>query len=498
MKKYLLIFLLLISVAMAYLTFYSKNENISTPLVKGFPSIKNGKLNINDKPFYPVTINYILTLQADKDKFWITPFGGYYPENKHRFVTKDSCLMELEAEFNLIKQMGFNSIRIVRVGEVGVEDKSTGRLSIGARINNEKDTTLILWNDKNYDVYFDALEDLFQLANKTGLKIIYLVRLSADAPGTEVCLEKLTQRFKNEKAILAYDFFNEPLYFDTVERDKEDVYFLVKRWNKIVKKNAPNQLTTIGLAGIREVFEWDPNILDVDFISLHPYEYEPDQVRNELYWYGKYIKKPWLIGETAISADNDSVSYMDQLAFAEKTIKQTYNCGSIGYSWWQFKDVDWKLFHANFMGVINWTGETVVPGSKLTVKGTVKPVVQAFQKFNPNLPKEECLCASNYYNYSNGKECRLKGKLIDENGNPIEGGLVLAWNEWWSSSYHTVSKKDGTFELLGTFPFYHWMASATEYSRIRGELKPDTAKITFDTIPTMNIGNVGLNKLILN
>ena len=104
MKKYLLIFILLISLALSYLGFYNMKRNPLEQSKDGFPLIVKEGFFVDGKPFYPVTINYILTLQADKDKFWITPFGGYYPENKHRFVSKDSCLMELEAEFNLIKQ----------------------------------------------------------------------------------------------------------------------------------------------------------------------------------------------------------------------------------------------------------------------------------------------------------------------------------------------------------------------------------------------------------
>lgn len=159
---------------------------------------------------------------------------------------------------------------------------------------------------------------------------------------------------------MAYDLFNEPLYFDVPHhRPKEEVHEVVKRWRQLVRKHAPHQLVTIGLVGVPEVFAWDPAILDVDFISFHPYEYEPDQVRNEIHWYGQHVEKPWIVGETAIPADNDSVPYADQLEFARKTLAQTVACGGIGYSWWQFKDVHWGKFHADHMGVVNregWTG----------------------------------------------------------------------------------------------------------------------------------------------
>ena len=215
-----------------------------------------------------------------------------------------------------------------------------------------------------------------------------------------------------------------------------------------------------------------------------------------MYWYGKYIKKPWIIGETAIPADNDSVSYEEQRAFAEKTLRQAYNCGAIGYSWWQYKDVEWYNFHANFLGVVSRKGETI--NSKgIKVNGTPKPTAEVFKNYKPQKDKEGCLCLDNYYNYSAHKDCRITGILSDNNGAPIEGGVVLAWNQHWTSSYHTVTKKDGSFELLGNFPFYHWMASATLHSMVRGEIMPDTGKKGLNNIPTINLGTLKLDKIKL-
>jgi hypothetical protein len=294
---------------------------------------------------------------------------------------------------------------------------------------------------------------------------------------------------------MAYDLFNEPLYFDSIERKKADIVPIVKGWHKLLKMYAPNQLCTIGLAGIREVFQWDPNILDVDFISFHPYNHESGQVMNELYWYGNYIKKPWIIGETAIPADNDSITYEEQKKFAHTTLKQAYDCGAMGYSWWQYKDVEWHAYLANYMGMVTRKGETKTAKNNLSVQGTVKPVAEEFKKFIPFGKKDSCICLANYYNWSQHKNFRITGRLTDENNNPIQGGVVLAWNQYWSHSYHTITKADGSFELMSDFPFYHWIASATMYTMTRAEISPDTARIYKDNIPTINIGNLKLSKL---
>jgi hypothetical protein len=216
---------------------------------------------------------------------------------------------------------------------------------------------------------------------------------------------------------------------------------------------------------------------------------------NELYWYQQYVKTPWMIGETAIAADNDSITYEEQKHFAEKTLKQAYDCGAMGYSWWQYKDVDWRSYLANFMGVVTRKGETKTEKSKLTVLGTPKPVADAFKKFSPIGKKEGGVALSNYYNYSQGKKCRMIGYLKDENNNPIQGGVVQGQDRWWIRTCHTITKHDGSFELLGSFPFSHWGATATLFSVQIGELLPDTARTGKDSIPTMNIGTLKLKKL---
>jgi hypothetical protein len=162
-------------------------------------------------------------------------------------------------------------------------------------------------------------------------------------------------------------------------------------------------------------------------------------------------------------------------------MQQTFNCGGIGYSWWQYKDVSWGFYHADFMGVVNKTGKT-------------KPVANAIKSTTTTQNTDSCLCLSNYFNYSESNAFKITGILVDKKNNPIEGGVVLAWNEDWTHSYHTITKKDGSFELLGSYPFYHWMVSATEYTTIRDDLNPDTATIQ-NKMPTIDLGKLKIKKL---
>ena len=145
------------------------------------------------------------------------------------------------------------------------------------------------------------------------------------------------------------------------------------------------------------------------------------------------------------------------------------------------------------MGILTWEGQTLT-ANKDSVHGTIKPLAKAFDKYAPPIKKDSCICLDNYYNYSNGKAFRIIGSIVNEQQKPIEGAVILAWNENWSHSYHTITKADGSFELLGTYPFYHWMTSATKHSTIRGDISPDTSKVV-NNIPTIDLGELKIEYL---
>lgn len=475
-----------------------KSESVLHPHLPPDPrfvSISNGQLSCNGKPFYPKCINFVVSLRMYEKEMWPSIYIGYAPGSVFRYQGKDSSLMDLKAHFDLVRDMGYNTVRLVGIGEPEVMDRITGRIHFKASFGDDHNYELFLENEELYNKYFSAVEDLLKTAEDAGLKVIFTTKLFKEAPDTEKHLGRLTQRFKDNWTILAYDFFNEPLYFDSLERkNKEDVYFITKKWQHIVKSNAPYHLTTIGLACQREVFEWDPNLMNVDFISFHPYEYEDDQVRHELYWYHRFVKKPWIIGETGIPSNNDSIPYENQVRFAEKTLLQNYNCGGMGYSWWQFKDVEWGKYHQNYLGVVSMQGETK-NSQGVIVPGTPKPVNKAIKAFDTTRPKGPCKCYPNYYNFNRHNKFRITGRLVDESDRPLEGGGALAWDEWWINHHFTTTLPDGTFELYSEYKFYHWMVSATLHEMIRTDCNPDTAFTGPDSIPTIRLGTIKLRRL---
>jgi hypothetical protein len=456
-----------------------------------FVTLEHGAFQLNGEPFFPLAVNYVAHLQFNDTACWVAPSRNYERSDRFRFNTKDSTALLIKAEFELIRKMGFNTVRVTGLASDMKLRGDAHTPYLPAQFDWGKDSLFALTGD-HIDRYLDAVEDMVVLAEQTGLKLIILVKLFPGEPAFQRQAARLMDRLRNHPGVMAYDLFNEPLYFDIHDRPKKEVHEVVKRWQHELKAHAPNQLTTIGLVGVPEVFAWDPNVLDVDFISFHPYEYEPDQVMNEIHWYGEQVDKPWIIGETSLPADNDSVPYAEQLAFARKTLRQTVACGGIGYSWWQFKDVKWGRFHSDFMGVLSQEGSTEVAPDLPLVDGAVKPVAQAFREFDPRAPKGSCVKPGNYYNFSSLQDARLSGKLLDQDRKPIEGGVILAWNEHWTRSYYTKSKADGSFALYGDFRFHHWMVSATRYSMKRGDCAPNAFLTGADSIPDYYLGELVL------
>lgn len=496
MKSIVVALLLFFLLGFAWFFFTADNNRLPERKTKqGFVSLKDGHFVLNNQQFFPLAVNYIAMLRINGNHMFPGVYGGYEPDSKYKFNTEDSCIRELQAHFNFIHDLGFNSIRLVGISEPDVKNKAEGEICFKAATTEGRDTTITIHSDEEYAEYLSAVKKLIDVAGKANLRVIYTTRMFKEIPSMYYHIRKVMHHFKEDSTIFVYDFFNEPLYFDSLQRDKQDVYYITKEWQRLAREEAPYQLTTIGLANSREVFEWDPNLIELDFVTFHPYEFEPDQVMNEIAWYGRYVKKPWMIGETSLPSDNDSVPYAEQKKFTENTLTQTFNCNGIGYAWWQYKDVDWHIFHQSYMGVINRSGTSITSKGE-TVDGSAKPMHEVIKEFKIKSDKGPCNCLANYYNLSNFTQYKIIGKIVDDETNkPIYGACVQAWDEPWVFSYITSTKPDGTFALYGKFQYAHWMASATLYTMVRADCDLKKIFTAPDGAVTIDLGTLKLKQL---
>ena len=108
-----------------------------------FISVNQNGFFLNDSCFFPLTLNYIAELQYGNGGLWACPANEYDSVKGHYYTSKDSCVMQLKADMELIKRMGFNSVRIVRIGETTINTEN-GEISVVANFKNQKDTTIVL------------------------------------------------------------------------------------------------------------------------------------------------------------------------------------------------------------------------------------------------------------------------------------------------------------------------------------------------------------------
>ena len=413
--------------------------------------------------FFPVMLNYVITFRTIDGQIVISPLKEYEDYTVFETNTKEDVLSQLAGHFQLIKEMGFNSVRICF--------DRISRNEHGNYFYRSQEEDECYYIDKDYNTIFEGLEQLFDIASQRDIRIMLLIKSPFDNEELEIFTVRLLERFRDNPAIFAYDFMNEPLYFDPEpKRKKEDAIKMVSSWKKMMRKYAPNQLLTIGFSEPIEVFEWDPQMLPVDFVQFHTYH--PLRVKNETYWYANYINKPWMIGETGLSADNDSISYEKQRQFFKELYQFVRDCGGSGFGWWEFQDlVSTDHYESKYTGMLNHDGETKTKDGKHTIQGTLKPAVEEIAHFSQYQPKS-AKRPDNYYNMLGYNNIRIKGIILDEKTKkPIEGAVIRGWNQDWSIGMNTFTNERGEFTLYCNDPCSRFEISAPGMTKIKLDKK---------------------------
>lgn len=448
-----------------------------------FVTIKNKSFNVNGENYFPIMLNYVVEFRNLNDSIVISPAKYYEDITKYEADNIPENDLQLDAHLQLITEMGFNSIRLIVLDRLLKDTNAFYYQSDSKILLNENKSKLIA-----------ALKSYIKRAERYNIKVMLLLENSIDKTEVERFNKDILKEFNNCSTIFAFDFFNEPLYFDNEDKEgdkkhrtKESAFKIVKQWHNLMKEYAPNHLFTIGFSEPIEVFEWDPALLPVDFIAFHTYH--PLRVPNEIYWYAKYTNKPWMIGETALPSENDSVPYEYQQAFLRETYKRVINCGGSGFGWWEFQELPNSHFEASYTGLLNHEGITHTKEGNFSIIGTVKPAVKELHDLK-NYTKGECDCKTNYANMLGYENFVITGKIINKDtGQPIEGAVVRACNKWWSVCQNTFSDKDGNFALYSNDKCERFYFSAPKMSFIEAFV---------DTLTYLPINNYKGSMLDLN
>lgn len=448
---------------------------------EGFVYIEDGVFKIDGERFFPVMLNYKVEL-LDFDDGLVFAAAKYYDDyDAHEATTREEARDQFAGHMQLIEELGFNTVRlcinVILSGDEGYYYK-TQRSRVTLKENQEQ--------------IVDAVEDMIAIAAAHNLKVMLLLKPSWD-DALATFNSAMMKRLAENEAVFAFDLMNEPLYFDIVSgRKKSDAVKTASKWVKNAKKDAPNHLVTIGFAEPIEVFSWDASVIPVDFVEFHTYT--PLSIPNETWWWSKYIGKPWMIGETSLPADNDSVTYEQQAYFAEQACQYVVDCGGIGFGWWEFQDLPESYginYEGTYSGILNHEGSTTTQDGYV-IQGTLKPVAYVFAHLD-SLEKGTPVRAVNYFNNFGYHNAVITGRIVDDRtGKPIEGAAIRGWNQHWRTGLNTCTDENGVFNLYSNDECVHFAISApgkeTKRFDARLEYRDKNGEIAdFTGLPDRNI-----------
>ena len=477
-------------------------------------------------PIYPVMVCYSVELTFNPSNFppqspsdWFicasSNYGAgvsglsnpnWFPNSEHENTSQAACLAQIHADFVKIKSMGFNTVRLCGVcafkpkllfdysGFYCVNDVLNGT---NHPVGSQKASYFL---SPNYftDAYtqhmFYLLDLVIQEAQSVGGIFIQLdetrngiIYESHDiADDYANYLAAKADYFKNNTTIMAHIMVEEPWQSNLT---KQQVCAYTAQWYDAIKANDENHLITIGGFGQIGIFQWEPNVMKMDFFSLHFYpdhrevfevpftqQFVNDRIQGQLYWMSNVLQMPWMIGETGFAAIDDwwfgtnvypntDGTIAEQKLYAEQTLDWVRQSQASGYSWWNYQENWWGSYKEDGYGLLRH--DDITNPNFFGGRPVEKDVVAAFTNYtatNGNLVAPKTIAKpANYYDPYNHATFSpntniIHGTVLDENNNPIENAVVFGYNELGTDlngditfNYHYTFTKDGTNGTLGEF-----------------------------------------------
>jgi len=460
-------------------------------------TLKGKDFYLGNEKFYPMAVNYGIDGVYNQGSLFISPHLSYGTDNDYECSNLSLCATDIQADFNQIAGMGFDTVRIVGLAPGFNLNSSNLGVTFKDIFPHQNPTHIIPLNPSNpSDLNMQSLllfyDKILELANATSphpLKVILLVKGdSTQLNSIEVNLRTafLTRvssylnNSSNSNALLAYDLMNEPCYNVNPVKTKQEACSIISTWYDAIKVNAPNHLVTIGGHGVEDVFSFDPSILKLDFYSLHCYpsfqshedrtdpsiqELARKRTANSLYWMQQASVIPWIIGETGFVANHSSIispglngTLNDQGDYVTYSLNATCNCGGSGYSWWQYQDVYWGDPGQDFIGLLKRAHVPSPAAEK-------QPAVNIFRYYTPQVTTP-CPVDYNptfdanklYYNswqHPPKPGYEIARYVKDQDGNPIKDAAVSVWTKTNTGVYPmciTHTDVNGYFKAIPAPP----------------------------------------------
>lgn len=427
--------------------------------------------------FYPVVQNY--------DNWMSVKANNIYTNSRHpqyngkdingnanpECSSKASCILEIENDLTLMKEEGFNTVRLTGFELKDIWDTNT------LDLQEEWDWRYYIdWPEKIgtiqiQDEVIELMADFLDLAESKDMKVILLIgghyMHHYDLQGKILdYFDRISSktRINGHPALLAYDLYNEPNWDSELYYPKSDLCYIVNNWIDVLHTNDPSHLITINLWNSEDLFNWDPALFNIDFVSWHPYEpIKPlenldvnanallrlDIIKNEMYFY-KRLNIPWIIGEFGYSVALDAMNInfdegteAMQSFFAISTIETTKDCGGLGYSWWNFCEryISSPPQQDDFFGMHS------------PPNNTPKLAADDFQNFNfTNVSSGACAKPVSFENPFGHTTFVGSGVVRDNSsGNPLIKSVIVGKSAS-GESYKTFTDNFGFYQLYSDKP----------------------------------------------
>ena len=488
-------------------------------------------LDENGSPFYPMVCNYFVHMPyqgtpPDILTCRVVPgYGNAGGANGYGAQGLEQAVKRIENDFRQLKSMGFNAIRLMAIFKLdkqGTWVRLQTRQHIFPPTWEEDDDVSFYFtqpysNDQGVQHVLDQIELILDKAALAGLKVILvpvqgsdMFTLWDDVIRLIEFLELVGDRFKEHPALMAYDLFNEPAYFEGYNHTKEWICEKVAAVYDELKSADPNHLITVGGVSVIEIFEWDPTILKLDFWSPHlypifqsrrtiTYAQALENVHSQLTWLQNNIGSAWIIGEFGFVAnDAENPAYVwgteaEQASFTAAMLQMTRDAGAAGFSWWTFGDVhhypeppifndntnhpigtegyytDVKMFYENNFGLLH-QGDPVNcdPMTGLCDYSHLeKPIVSVFANYLDPVtgqppPRGPALVPGfNYYNpaFHPTSSLTISGQVTTTAAEPMKDAVVrgatwLTWVPKYNMLGNAIANTGG--------PFYDYFMSFSD------------------------------------
>jgi hypothetical protein len=428
-----------------------------------FIYMENDRFMYQCSEFYPWVINYQVVIIKDR-------FNGFHisPDLHYCSSWPNSCGADYEEWHEQIKDhliksksLGFNMVRLMQLGvsiDTLYDSSNPFQLYSGKYFEQSQhpDSVEVFYmngkripiDDSTQHIMGDLIEEFIKIIEENDLDLKLIIAIGGGgveetSPAYTAFLSYIAERFHEEPIVFSYDLYNEPGYYcHKYTKNKYLRANTVSAWYHTVKQKAPSHYVTIGHVP-PDIFEWDPMILNQDYVSYHVYPkllaLDNYNASNGFKRYKAYIKsfgetisKPWIIGETglpAVDSINDPSintwihpiisSEEEQAWFADSSIFYTNWYGSKGYSWWKYKDVKWYKdsvikANQNFYGLVR----------RFSDEQNHKPAGDVILNFDLSVPCTFCVDPPNMIDPNGYNNLKIYGKIKDENGLFIKNAMI--------------------------------------------------------------------------